>query len=62
MIEIVADNGTAQRLEEYVSHLVPEVTRPAFNQINLSSNHYLNLASLISLLCVSFSLDKLSVN
>lgn len=26
MIEIAADNGTAQRLEEYVSHPVSEVT------------------------------------
>lgn len=45
MIEIVADNGTARRLEEYVSHPAPEVMRPACNQLNLLSNNYAKLAS-----------------
>ncbi len=46
MIEIAADNGTAQRLEEYVSHPVSEVTRPACSQINPLRDHFLKLAFL----------------
>lgn len=45
MIEIVADNGPARRLQEYVSRPAPEVMWPACNQLNLLSNNYEKWAS-----------------
>lgn len=44
-IEIVVGNGTARRLEEYVSHPAPEVMRPACNQLDALSSNYVKLAS-----------------
>lgn len=44
-IEIVVDNGTARRLQDYVSHPASEVMRPACNQLNALSSNYVKLAS-----------------
>lgn len=51
MIEIAADNGTAQRLEEYVSHPMSEVTWPRCFKINPLNNHDLKLAFLLHVFC-----------
>lgn len=44
-IEIAVDDGTARRLQEYVSHPASAVMQPACNQLNVLSDNYVKLTS-----------------
>lgn len=56
-IEIAVDDGTARRLQEYVSHPASAVMQPARNQLDALSGKCVKLASQ-STVCATSPLDK----